>query len=154
MSGDASATENADVTFWGAQWWKENESSTDATRPPSFKGWATDRRPGRLQVLDPDRQQPAAPGRPAAVGDFWMIVTTGVTQSGSVISGTISAIARVSIDPGYQDNPGPSRHRHRAVELISCQATGSGGGDLKPSDRSSARRRYERRAGSVTTRSA
>ena len=31
---------NTDVTFWGAQWWKENEVSTDATWP-SFKGWAT-----------------------------------------------------------------------------------------------------------------
>src|SRR5262245_55487983 len=38
--GNEDARLNAHVMFWGAQWWKQNELSTDATRS-SFKGWAT-----------------------------------------------------------------------------------------------------------------
>ena len=80
-----------------------------------------------------------------------MIVTTGVTQSGLVISGTIKYKARVTIDPGYQTTPGIPAPAPRESSSLSADVLG--GGDLKPSGRSSARRRYERRAGSATTRS-
>jgi hypothetical protein len=125
--GDQSAVEGADVTFWGAQWWKENDVSTDATRP-SFKGWATNVDLAACKFSTSTGNSPPPPDDPLP-SDLWMIVTSGVTQSGSVISGTISAIAHVAIDPGYQDNPGHPG-TGTVLELISCQATGSGGGDL------------------------
>ena len=52
-----------------------------------------------------------------------------MTQSGSVINGTVTAFALIKIDPGYDGNPGHDGWG-TVVDLLSCQATGSGSGDL------------------------
>ena len=41
----------------------------------------------------------------------------------------MTAFALIRVDPGYDDNPG-HEGRGTVVGLLSCQATGSGSGDL------------------------
>ena len=62
-------------------------------------------------------------------GDDYFFLDSNVTQSGSVISGKISATAEVRIDDGYQDNPGHPG-TGTVLSLLSCTATGSGDGEL------------------------
>jgi hypothetical protein len=123
--GDASAIEGAQVTFWGAQWWKENEVSNDETRP-SFKGYATNVDPTTCTFSTRTGNSPPPPDDPLPT-TLEMLVTSGVTQSGSVISGTITAYAIVAIDPGYQDNPGHAG-TGTVLDVVSCTPGGSGGG--------------------------
>ncbi len=102
--GDQNAQLDAHVTFWGAQWWKDNAlSGGDA--PASFKGWA--------DVVDPTCAQPwtTRPGNssfpPAATGDtIAVLVASRVDKSGPVISGDATELALVAVDPGYAADPG------------------------------------------------
>jgi hypothetical protein len=127
--GDQNAVVGANVTFWGAQWWKLNSPST-GTAPASFKGfantltaplgtgcespWTTD--PGNSS--DP----PAAPLPPL----MEVLVTSSVSKSGRVISGDTVAVALVETNPGYAPNPG---HAGTGTVLaIVCKAGESPGG--------------------------
>jgi hypothetical protein len=102
--GDQNVAIGAQVTFWGAQWWKDNPLSTGSA-PAAFKGyadtvsgtcggtWTT--RPGNSS--DP----------PAAIdGVQDVIVSSAITKDGPVISGDIKEIVQVAVDPGYAGNPG------------------------------------------------
>jgi hypothetical protein len=101
-------TLGAHVTFWGAQWWKDNPLSTGFA-PPSFKGYA-------MTSLPPACDQPwtADPGNSTPPPDTVdttqpvpMIVSSTITKSGPVISGDTVAVALVKVDPGtYGPNPG------------------------------------------------
>jgi hypothetical protein len=102
--GDQSAQLGAHVTFWGAQWWKQNDLS-GGPAPASFKGYA--------QLTDPScfEDWTTRPGNssfpPGEVGEVVsVLVATHVVKSGRVISGDGVQVADVLVDPGYAGNPG------------------------------------------------
>src|SRR5262245_28370994 len=102
--GDQSARLDAHVTFWGAQWWMDNELS-GGPAPGSFKGFADD--------IDPACTTPwtTRPGDssfpPVATGDaISVLVATRIDKSGRVISGDSPQLALVAVDPGYGPAPG------------------------------------------------
>jgi Big-like domain-containing protein len=104
--GDRGATEGATVTFWGAQWWKQN-TLDGGTEPSAFKGFATS--PAAPQCGLAWSTAPGnSPPPPAGPLPAYMavIVTGAATQSGSSISGSIEHVAVVSPNAGYQPAPG------------------------------------------------
>jgi hypothetical protein len=122
--GEGSAIANQLITFWGAQWWKENYMSSHETHA-SFKGWAMEidnvnctftTRPGNSPP-PPDGELPAK---------MLVAVTTSVTKSGPVISGKILWYAVVETNPGYDDNPG-HEGTGTVVGFQNCGPDGSGG---------------------------
>jgi hypothetical protein len=105
--GDGNSAVGTSATFWGAQWSLSN-SLSGGTAPASFKGFAE-----TLAV------SPAACGShwstdtgdssmpPATVPAFIaVIVTSSVSQSGSVVSGNIVEIVVVRTNAGYLNDPG------------------------------------------------
>jgi hypothetical protein len=124
--GNLTATENAQVQLWGAQWWKANDVTGGA--PASFKGWATEVDLTNCTFTTRPGNSPPPPDPPLQ-DVMTMLVTDSVAKHGPVIKGRISALATVVTDPGYDDNPG-----HEAtgtvVELVSCTPHSDGGGDL------------------------
>ncbi len=61
--GDLSASLNAPVTFWGAQWRKDNQVSSGVA-PPSFTGYAVDVDPTACTFTTaPGNSAPPRPGR-------------------------------------------------------------------------------------------
>jgi hypothetical protein len=104
--GDGSAVVGAPVTFWGAQWWKQNSLSSGAA-PASFKGFAnTVGEPlcGTPWTTNPGNSSgpPEAP-LPELIE---VIVASEVTKSGPMISGNAPGVALVQTNPGYEPNPG------------------------------------------------
>lgn len=103
--GAGNATMGAHVTFWGAQWWKDNDLIVDDGAPPSFKGWAHvpdlscalpwATRPGNSSV-PPDAVAPLIP----------VLVATEIGKDGPLISGDAVNVALVAVDPGYGPAPG------------------------------------------------
>jgi hypothetical protein len=103
---------NANVYWWGAQWWKMDRLNAGFA-PASFKGyensnsspwcnqsWTT--RPGN------------SPHPPKSVPSLMaVIVSSHITKSGSTISGNIAHIVLVRTNPGYSPNPG-----HRGTGTI------------------------------------
>jgi hypothetical protein len=106
--GDQNSDVGSVVTFWGAQWWKDNGLS-GGLAPASFKGfadtatatcgenWTT--RPG-------DSSFPPLVPPANADGLVPMVVSTLVVKSGAVISGDTQKVVLVQVDPGYEPNPG------------------------------------------------
>ena len=92
------------VTFWGAQWWKDNRFAT-GTAPPAFKGYvvAVDPIACTFTTGTGDSTVPPAGPLPPVIT---VLVTNSVTQSGSTVSGTIAEFALVATDDGYDSNPG------------------------------------------------
>jgi len=103
--GDNNAIVGNQVTFWGAQWAKQNSLSGGAA-PSSFKGFANSSSTnptacGGTWTSDPGNSS----GPPAAIPEFiTVIVSSSVTKSGSLISGDNHKLVIVRINPGY----GPS----------------------------------------------
>lgn len=111
QSADQSLQGGDTITFWGAQWWKDNGLSGGAA-PASFKGfadtltgnawcgdsWST--RPGNSSF------PPATVGPVTSDGTVEMLVSTDVTKDGPVISGDIAKVVTVRVNPGYEPNPG------------------------------------------------
>ena len=102
--GDQSAFVGAQVTFWGAQWWKDNELS-GGVAPPSFKGFADT---ATATCGEPSTTRPGNSSAPPAdvEGVVRMVVSSTVTKSGPVISGDTAEVVLVQVDPGYGPNPG------------------------------------------------
>jgi hypothetical protein len=135
--GDASAQVTAPVTFWGAQWWKDN-SLTGGDAPASFKGWADTATPqcGQTWTTRPgNSSQPPATVQPAADAYGWvpMAVASQITKSGPVITGNTAEIAWVQLDAGY--GPDPGHPGTGTIKAISCTdpalptgGSGNGGG--------------------------
>lgn len=104
--GDGNAVAGATVGYWGAQWAQNNTVSGGAA-PSSFKGFAdivTSSGPctGTFSTLPGDSSQP-----PASVGSIIdVLVTSQVTKSGPVISGTYTDIVQVQTGGGYASDPG------------------------------------------------
>ena len=91
------------VTFWGAQWWKDNPLSTGLA-PASFKGYADSAGTcGNTWTSRPGNS--SAP--PATLSGAVPVIVSGtVAKRGPVLSGDIHAIVLVAPDRGYQGNPG------------------------------------------------
>lgn len=105
--GDQESAVGTSVDFWGAQWWKNNPTSS-GSRAPSFKGFAFNpSQPtcGATWSADPGNSTPPPQGPlPAYMA---VIVTSTYSKSGAAISGDIAHIVIVKTDPGY-DNPNPN----------------------------------------------
>jgi sugar lactone lactonase YvrE len=105
--GDLNSSVGSHVTFWGAQWAQQNALS-GGSAPKSFKGF------GAMPSGNPPscgQSWATNPGNsstpPATVPQFInVIVTSSVNKSGSRVSGTISKIATIQVDPGYSPDPG------------------------------------------------
>jgi hypothetical protein len=104
--GDLESAVGTHVMFWGAQWWKNNPTSSDS-QVPSFKGFANSPSTpgcGTNWSADPGNSTPPPNGPlPAFMG---VIVTSTYSKSGPAISGDTIHIVVVQTDPGYQPNPG------------------------------------------------
>jgi hypothetical protein len=103
--GDLSATVGAHVEFWGAQWWKDN-SLSGGSAPAAFKGFAdtvNDPTCPTSWSTDPGN---SAPPPPTGGSDITVIVTSNVTKSGPIISGDVTELVTVHVDPGYAPDPG------------------------------------------------
>jgi hypothetical protein len=94
------------VTFWGAQWAKDN-SLSGGPAPASFKGFE-----GSVTVPVCGIRWTARPGNsahpphgplPSFMG---VIVASSITKHGSKISGNTLHIVVVKTNPGYKPNPG------------------------------------------------
>jgi hypothetical protein len=105
ISGQNAVIGNS-VTFWGAQWAKDN-SLIGGSAPDSFKGFAenpTTPSCGAAWSADPGNSTPPPDGPlPAFMA---VIVTSSADKSGSTISGNTVQIVIVQTDPGYAPNPG------------------------------------------------
>jgi hypothetical protein len=105
--GDLDAVVGNTVTFWGAQWWKKNHLS-GGTAPASFKGFANCTTPnppacGGTWISDPGNSSHPPDTVPA---DITVIVSSLITQSGSIESGDIPKMVTIHTNPGYDGNPG------------------------------------------------
>lgn len=102
--GDQNAAHGTHVTFWGAQWWKDNAlSGGDA--PASFKGCADSATATCGQSWTTRPGNSSAP--PAALGDVVsVVVSSQITKSGPVISGDTVEVVLVLTDPGFEADPG------------------------------------------------
>ena len=120
--GDQSAIPGETVTFWGAQWWKDNSLSGGAA-PASFKGFADT---ATATCGERWTTRPGNSSRPPETittddnGDVPMVVSSTVTKSGPVISGDTTEVVMVHVNPGYGDDPGHSGTG--TVMWVVCQA--------------------------------
>jgi CSLREA domain-containing protein len=104
--GDKSAT--GSVFFWGAQWaqWAKNNSLSGGTAPSSFKGFvdgATLPACGFNWTTDPGSSSHPPATIPAYMA---VIVSSSITQSGSLVSGNAVHVVIVKTKPGYAPDPG------------------------------------------------
>ena len=98
------------VTFWGAQWSREESAEQRRCRAEQLQGIRRAVRGRRRAVLRRDvddraRQQPRAAGRPAA-RLHGRRRGRRCDKSGSTISGDVRRIVVVKTNPGYAPNPG------------------------------------------------
>ena len=94
------------VTFWGAQWWKENILS-GGSAPASFKGFAqASGAPmcGMNWTAAPGNS--SNPPQPPFPDYMAVIVSSTITKSGSTISGDTEHVIIVKTNPGYASDPG------------------------------------------------
>jgi hypothetical protein len=99
--GDMNAVVGARVTFWGAQWAKQN-SLTGGDAPSSFKGFANSTASSSWSTDPGNSSQP-----PSSVPTYMaVIVSSAISKSGSTISGNTVRLAIVRTDAGYAGNPG------------------------------------------------
>jgi hypothetical protein len=104
--GDQNAALNSTVTFWGAQWWKDNGLS-GGLAPASFKGFAdtATAQCGETWTTRPGNSS-APPAMVGGLGPIPMVVSSTIAKSGPVISGDTTEIVLVQVFPGYQPDPG------------------------------------------------
>jgi hypothetical protein len=104
--GDEESALGTSVNFWGAQWAKNNPT-TSHSKVSSFKGFAENPAApscGATWNTDPGNSTPPPDGPlPAFMG---VIVTNDYEKSGSLISGDIPKIVVVKTNPGYKPDPG------------------------------------------------
>jgi Bacterial Ig-like domain (group 3) len=106
--GDITAAAGGTVTWWGAQWARDNQLS-GGPAPDAFKGFAetTSEPPacgaGWTSVPGNSAPPPPASSIPSFMG---VVVSSQITKSGNTISGDGPRIVVVQTDAGYQPNPG------------------------------------------------
>jgi hypothetical protein len=98
--------------FWGSKWDQMNPMSGPGPSPSAMKGFAGFEDNflglpppvcGGTWSTDTGNSTPPPPTIPAVMG---VIVSSNVTQSGSVITGNIVHVVIVKTNPGYAPNPG------------------------------------------------
>lgn len=101
---DQNAVVGSEVTFWSAQWWKDNPLSTGLA-PASFKGYADTATAtcGQTWTTDPGNSSDPPP---SLTGTVPMVVSSTITKSGPVISGDTTEVVLIQVDPGYAGDPG------------------------------------------------
>ncbi len=105
--GDRNAVVGNAVTFWGAQWAKDNSLSGGAA-PRAFKGFADHTSTatpacGGSWTTDPGNSS----NPPDSVPSFMAVIaSSSISKSGPTISGDIPHIVVVKTNPGYAPNPG------------------------------------------------
>ncbi|TAN29474.1 MAG: hypothetical protein EPN30_02510 [Actinomycetota bacterium] len=103
---NANSANGTAVTFWGAQWAKINTLS-GGLAPSSFKGFEDSAAPAVCSTswtTDPGNSTPPPSGPlPTYMG---VIVSSSITQSGSMISGNTPGIVIVKTNSGYAPDPG------------------------------------------------
>ena len=102
--GDGSTAPGATVTFWGAQWWKDNDVSGGRI-PPAFKGYALTVDQNTCTFTTVPGNSPPPPDGPLPT-TITVAVTDHVWQNGSTISGTVIGFVDVSTGDGYGSDPG------------------------------------------------
>jgi len=95
------------VSFWGAQWAKDN-ILTGGDAPSSFKGFAdtpSSKPPacGGTWTSSSGNSSSPVDSLPAYMGTA---VSSSITKNGNTISGNITKIVVVVTAPGYASNPG------------------------------------------------
>lgn len=127
--GDENATVGTTVTFWGAQWWKDNALSGGAA-PAAFKGFANSFQSppvcGAPWSTDPgNSSDPPAGPLPETIE---VVVASHITKSGRTISGDTAEVVLVATNPGYEGNPGhPGTGTVLAVLCGGAEEEGGGG---------------------------
>jgi hypothetical protein len=115
--GDQNVAVGSPVTFWGAQWWKDNPLSTGLA-PAAFKGFADAATATCGQAWTTDPGNSSHP--PATLdGTVRVVVSSQITKTGPVISGDTTEVALVQVDPGYAGDPGHPG-TGTVVEIIPC----------------------------------
>jgi len=104
--GDGNATVGGTATFWHDEWYLHN-SVSGGPAPAKFKGFSNVPS-GATTCGGTWRSEPGNSPPPAsAVPEYTaVLVTSSVTKSGNVITGTKPSIAIVRVNPGYAPNPG------------------------------------------------
>jgi hypothetical protein len=104
--GDGNDAIGTPVTFWGAQWAKDDTLS-GGSAPSAFKGFETSLRspgcPANWTTAPGNSPPPPSGPLPSYMG---VIVSSSITQSGSTIAGNMVHVAIVKTDPGYAPDPG------------------------------------------------
>jgi hypothetical protein len=107
LGDQTAATAPTAVTFWGAQWAKEN-TLTGGGAPSAFKGFAdslSSKPPvcGGTWTSSPGNSSTPVDSLPAYMGTA---ISTSIAKNGSTISGNITKIVVVVTAPGFAPNPG------------------------------------------------
>ena len=119
--GDGNMAAGSQVTYWGAQWWKDNALSQGAA-PAGFKGYALNVDMTNCTFTSVKGNSAPPPDGPLpAVMD--VLVTSAVTQSGPTVSGTVLGVAHVATDGGYASDPG---HAGTGSVMVGFTACGAG----------------------------
>jgi hypothetical protein len=107
--GDVSAgapTNGTQVNFWGSQFWKNNQFSGVVNAPASMKGYI-DNAPGFACGVNWTSDPGNSSHPPSTIPvNMLVVVSSAITQSGSIESGNIKHLVVVSVQPGYAGNPG------------------------------------------------
>ncbi|GAA3181820.1 hypothetical protein GCM10010531_40070 [Blastococcus jejuensis] len=106
LIGDQNASPGSTVTFWGSQWAARN-GLTGGPAPAAFKGFASTPS-GTASCGAPWTSRPGNSARPPATVPEYMtvLVTSAVSRSGPVFSGTSTSLVVIRTDPGYAGAPG------------------------------------------------
>lgn len=104
--GNLNSAIGTSVTFWGAQWWKLN-SLTGGAAPASFKGFEdTPASPGCGTNWSTDTGNSTPPPAGPLPNYMLLIVSSGISQTGSTIAGDTQHLVIVRTNAGYAPNPG------------------------------------------------
>ena len=94
------------VDFWGSQYWKNNQFSGVVNAPASMKGYI-DNAPGFACGVNWTSDPGNSSHPPSTIPvNMVVVVSSSITQSGSVESGDIKHLVVVSVTPGYGPAPG------------------------------------------------